>query len=261
MLLKYVVQILLSLSGWVMHLPQRVFYLSLVTRDGHGSTMRLNVLFISKICTARVWLRFYKNSVTGGRVFVEVMKNLDGTGDDCWVVKGQELWGRQFNVEDGLAIDASNSIVWLSGGKQENGGRKFEFKDGTVAELYGHTLLGNFGSSSNPIIVNQNSHAIAFLTEYARDGSFSKVVQETADGSTEELRKNAFPQVDLGKGSTFVHYYAGYDKSFVNNKLKDIGGGPTPPTPAEQSAYVDHSIPGIIEAEHYDNGGEGVAFP
>ena len=161
---------------------------------------------------------FYRNSVSGGKVFVEVIKCLDKS-DYTWVIEGQQLWGRQFNVEDNLTIEATNSIVWLSGGKQENGDSKFWFKDGTIAEIYGHTLLGNFNSSNSPLIINDNSHVVAFMTEYARDGFFSKIVREVVGGKSREISKGAFPQKSLGRGSSVVHYYAGYDPEYVNSKI------------------------------------------
>ena len=34
----------------------------------------------------------------------------------------------------------------------------------------------------------------------------------------------------------------------------------TNPNPTEQSAFKNHSIPGVIQAEDYDNGGQGVAY-
>ena len=50
--------------------------------------------------------------------------------------------------------------------------------------------------------------------------------------------------------------------SDMNPRLKDGGnGGGEGGNPNEQTAYQGpHTIPGKLEAEHYDNGGEGVAF-
>ena len=182
---------------------------------------------------------FYRNSVSGGKVFVEVIKCLDKS-DYTWVIDGQQLWGRQFNVEDNLTIEATNSVVWLSGGKQENGDSKFWFKDGTVAEIYGHTLLGNFSSSNAPLIINDNSHVVAFMTEYARDGFFSKIVREVVGGRSREISKGAFPQKSLGRGSSVVHYYAGYDPEYVNSKINRT----TDATPPSQPTGLTGSASG-----------------
>ena len=74
------------------------------------------------------------------------------------------------------------------------------------------------------------------------------------DSDHEAIKEKLFRKLQCWSLSTKDKLFDAFD--FDPNVDCDDNNNPV----ADQRAYVEHSLPGTIEAEHYDQGGEGVAF-
>ncbi|MBE9179426.1 endopolygalacturonase [Oculatella sp. LEGE 06141] len=136
--------------------------------------------------------RAYRNSVSGGRLFVE---DVTMTG---WTLNGQKVWARQLNPEGASTHIVNNgSDLWILGLKTEKEGTVVETNGGGKTEILGGLIYPAGGGdripSNRPAFINNNSHlSIAGVGEskYVK-GSYKILVQETRNGETKNLMNDS----------------------------------------------------------------------
>ncbi len=124
----------------------------------HAST---RALVLSDLHTQT--LSLYRNSVPGGRVFLEnvattagVVPGATGHGRICAVFRGQKVWARQFNPERGEPMVLNDGgDLWVLGFKSEDEGVAFHTINGGRTEVLGGVLNG--GAAEAVAFVSENS--------------------------------------------------------------------------------------------------------
>jgi len=126
----------------------------------------------------------YRNSVSGGEVFIENVGNTTGeTGvpRPCYVFNGQKVWARQFNPERADPEVVNNgSDLWILGFKTEMGGTSFVTKNGGRTEVVGG-VINNYGHSIAPgkpvLITSKDSQTsiTAVTNGRSQEGHYFKV--------------------------------------------------------------------------------------
>jgi Ca2+-binding RTX toxin-like protein len=134
----------------------------------------------------------YRNTVSGGRLFIE------DTTMTNWVFNQQKVWARQFNVEGGSTHVVNNgSDFWILGIKTEKEGSIIETKNGGRTEILGGLIYPAGGGdripSDRPAFINNNSHlSIAGVGESKYvDGSYKILVKETRNGETKNFMNDS----------------------------------------------------------------------
>ena len=146
-----------------------------------------------------------------------VSGNMTGTGDvfienvvsnpwQTWTFNNQNIWARQFNVENsGTHITNNGGRLWILGLKTERGGTLIDTKGGGKTELLGGlaytTTAGPDGTQNYPMFINSGSSISITLGE-VNFGSpnYTTYVRETSGGIARNLTgKNLPPYVGSGK--------------------------------------------------------------
>lgn len=152
-------------------------------------------------------LSLYRNSVEGGKVFLEnvactagVVPGTVGHGRACIVFKNQRVWARQLNPERGepMVLNDGGSL-WVMGFKTEDEGICFHTINGGRSEILGGILNGG------------RSHATAFVSEdsairisaasngWNPESYFGTVVKEAREGTStivtyQDCQSRHFPE-------------------------------------------------------------------
>lgn len=170
----------------------------------------------------------YRNTVQGGKVFIENVSDVDGSGYDypdyegtpgnCFTFTGQKVWARWINPERAEPeILNDNSTMWVLGFKTESSGPKFETKNGGKSEILGGAV-NNYSPlipATDSIIINNNSH-VSFVGHTSGRGTcdpdchyYKIMAKETRGSSTQTLDWAEVPRRGSGNQS-FIPLYVGY---------------------------------------------------
>jgi len=146
----------------------------------------------------------YRNSVPGGKVFIENICCTTGSLTEdkmpygvvpCLEFRGQTVWARQLNPERSLQeVVNRGSMLWVLGFKTEGYGSAYVTTDGGSTEVLGGVIsIG--GNRGIPAIVNDESNVsiVASTNGYSHEEYFPIAVRETRGGETRELRNSGFP--------------------------------------------------------------------
>ncbi len=151
-------------------------------------------------------------NMTGrGDVFLE---NVVSNPFQNWTFNGQNVWARQFNVEnEGTHVINNGANLWIFGLKTERGGTLIDTRAGGKTELLGGlaytTTAGPNGNQSDPMFINTESSISITLGE-VNFGilGYSTYVQETRGGVTRNLSSSSL-QNYIG-GGKHIPLYVGY---------------------------------------------------
>ncbi|MGA7935837.1 MAG: glycosyl hydrolase family 28-related protein [Kovacikia sp.] len=149
------------------------------------------------------------NMTGSGDVFIEDV----GGGD--WRFGRQNIWARQFNVENaGTHITNDGGSLWILGLKTERGGTLIDTKNGGRTELLGGlaytTTPSSDGTQSHPMFINHESSVSITLGEINYGGgiNYTTYVRETRGGVTRNLSGSSLMNY---KGSgKHIPLYVGY---------------------------------------------------
>ncbi|MDC0834228.1 PA14 domain-containing protein [Geitlerinema sp. CS-897] len=150
----------------------------------------------------------YRNSVTGGKVFIEDV-TIGG-----WEFNQQQVWARQLNPEVATTNIVNNgSDLWILGLKTEKEGVVVENLNGGRTEVLGGLIYPAGGGDRIPVdrpaFINTDSQlTIAGVGESRYNvGSYEILVEDTQNGVTEQIINNtSFTQ----RGNGFlIPLYAG----------------------------------------------------
>jgi hypothetical protein len=154
-------------------------------------------------------------NMTGpGDVFIE---NVVSNPFQSWAFNRQNVWARQFNVEnEGTHITNNGGKLWILGLKTERGGTLIETKGGGQTELLGGlaytTTGGPGGTQSAPMFINNESSVSITLGEVNFGApNYSTYVAETRRGVTRKFLPKNLPNY-VGSGKQFP-LYTGYQAS------------------------------------------------
>jgi len=146
-------------------------------------------------------LKFYRNTVTGGKVFFDNVCTTSGAfpGDRghgrCTVsLKGQKVWARQLNPERGepmILNDGSDMVLF--GYKSEDGGGVLRTINGGRSEVIGGVV--NFGRAEHPAFFAENSQMRISTATHAwlARSYYRTAIQDIADGKTTALKAEDMP--------------------------------------------------------------------
>lgn len=164
----------------------------------------------------------YRNSVEGGRVFIENCSSRVDLGDaaNFHFVK-QKVWARWLNPEYGYPnVLNDGGSLWVLGYKTEPNGTAFETKNGGSTEILGgcSSNYSPYVPSNRPAILNNKSKVSAIFHTSGRSQCdsngckfFKTLVTEIRQGDTESLTleetlnrkdaQHAFVSLYVGTGS------------------------------------------------------------
>ncbi|WP_017663385.1 PA14 domain-containing protein [Baaleninema simplex] len=148
----------------------------------------------------------YRNSVTGGKVFLEDV-TMSG-----WEFDRQQVWARQLNVElPTTNIINDGSDLWILGLKTEKEGSVLENRNGGRTEILGGLIYPSGGGDRIPVdrpaFINTDSQLTVAGVGESRYGvgSYEILVEETRNGVTKQILNN-FSFSQRGTGILFPLY-------------------------------------------------------
>jgi len=149
------------------------------------------------------------NMTGSGDVFVE------DVGGSNWRFNKQNIWARQFNIENqGTHITNNGGNLWILGLKTERGGTLIETKAGGKTELLGGfaytTTAAPNGTQNDPMFINNESSISISMAEinYGGGPNYTTYVQETRNGESSNLSYSSMPSY-IGSGRQ-IPLYVGY---------------------------------------------------
>ena len=152
------------------------------------------------------------NMTGSGDVFLE---DLSSNPDSSWTFNKQNVWARQFNVENqGTHITNNGGNLWILGLKTERGGTLIDTKAGGKTEVLGGlaytTTAAPNGQQSDPMFINNESSISISMAEvnYSDGLNYTTYVREKRDGVTRNLSRNSLPSY-MGSGKN-IPLYVGY---------------------------------------------------
>lgn len=132
-----------------------------------------------------------------------------------WTFNQQNIWARQFNVENqGTHILNNGGNLWILGLKTERGGTLIHTKAGGKTEVLGGfaytTTAAPNGLQNDPMFINNESSISISLAEinYGGGPNYTTYVRETRNGVTRNLSRNNLPNY-MGSGKQ-IPLYVGY---------------------------------------------------
>jgi hypothetical protein len=151
------------------------------------------------------------NMTGSGDMFIE---NVVSNPWQSWTFNKQNIWARQFNVEnEGTHITNNGGNLWILGLKTERGGTLIDTKGGGKTEVLGclvyTTTGGPNGTQSFPMFINDKS-SISISCGEVNHGAptYTIYVRETRGNTTRDLpASNLINYVDTGK---HIPLYVGY---------------------------------------------------
>jgi len=126
-----------------------------------------------------------------------------------FVFRKQNVWARQFNVEnDGTHILNDGGSLWILGYKTERGGTLIETTGGGKSEVVGGFAYATSRPKTEPMFVIRDSSASIIMGESCFNGNpFLTLVEETRGDQTRRLHKGMAP----GRtGGSMLPLYVGY---------------------------------------------------
>ncbi|MBW4691353.1 MAG: glycoside hydrolase family 55 protein [Lyngbya sp. HA4199-MV5] len=153
------------------------------------------------------------NMTGSGDVFIE---NVVSNPSQSWTFNAQNVWARQFNVEnEGTHITNKGGNLWILGLKTERGGTLIETRGGKTELLGGlayTTTGGPGGTQSAPMFINHESSVSITLGEVNFGApSYPIYVREIRSGVTRDLANSSL-QNYIGTGKQFT-LYTGYQRN------------------------------------------------
>ncbi|AFY96779.1 glycoside hydrolase family 55 protein [Chamaesiphon minutus] len=152
------------------------------------------------------------NMTGSGDVFIE---NVVSNPWQTWTFNRQNVWARQFNVENtGTHITNNGGKLWILGLKTERGGTLIDTKGGGKTELLGglaySTTVGPDGTQNYPMFINNDSSISITLGEVNHGGSpnYTTYVREIRGKLVRDLTGSSLPNY-VGSGKQ-IPLYVGY---------------------------------------------------
>lgn len=147
-----------------------------------------------------------------GDVFLE---DVSSNPSSNWTFNQQNIWARQFNVENqGTHITNNGGNLWILGLKTERGGTLIDTKAGGKTEVLGGfaytTTAAPNGQQNDPMFINNESSISISMAEinYGGGQNYTTYVQETRNGVTRNLLPASLPNY-MGSGK-HIPLYVGY---------------------------------------------------
>jgi len=151
------------------------------------------------------------NMTGSGDVFLE---NVVSNPFQSWTFNGQNVWARQFNVENtGTHIANNGGNLWIFGLKTERGGTLIDTRNGGRTEVLGglaYTTTGSLnGTQNDPMFINNESSVSVSLAEVNYGApTYTTYIREIRQGVTHNLLGSHLPNYwGMGKN---IPLYVGF---------------------------------------------------
>ncbi|MBD1847823.1 glycoside hydrolase family 55 protein [Cyanobacteria bacterium FACHB-63] len=155
------------------------------------------------------------NMIGTGDVFIE---NVVSNPSQSWTFNRQNVWARQFNVENtGTHITNNGGNLWILGLKTERGGTLIDTRSSGRTELLGGlaytTTAAPNGKQSDPMFISHESSISTTLGEinYGGGPKYTTYIRETRDGVTRDLAADKL-LIYMGNGK-HIPLYVGYPRN------------------------------------------------
>ena len=151
------------------------------------------------------------NMTGAGDVFIE---NVVSNPFQSWTFNGQNVWARQFNVENtGTHIVNNGGNLWIFGLKTERGGTLIDTRNGGRTEVLGglaYTTSGSLnGTQNDPMFINNESSVSISLAEVNYGApTYTTYIREIRQGVTRNLLGSNLPNY-WGTGKN-IPLYVGF---------------------------------------------------
>jgi hypothetical protein len=148
------------------------------------------------------------NMTGSGDVFIE---NVVSNPAQSWTFNRQNVWARQFNVENaGTHITNNGGKLWILGLKTERGGTLIETKSGGKTELLGGlaytTTPGLDGTQNSPMFINDRSSISITLGEVNYGApTYSTYIKDNSSGINRNIIADNLPNYQ-GRGKQIPLY-------------------------------------------------------
>ncbi len=228
-----------------------------VSRKHNGSPLHRGLLLVEHQSPRTVVLKdittltdrifgAYRSAAGAGKLFIENV-----AASQFFFDHPQKVWARQLNPEnlDELRIRNNAATLWILGIKTEGYGSIIETNQNGTTELLG----GNLFSTTPPIyalppaFINNNGRVSLSYTTTAYapwTADFPVHVAETRGAETRRFTFNDAVWRGFGR---IVPLFVGYQNASGGGNSQPFGG----------AARV---LPGLIEAEDFDEGGANIAY-
>ena len=136
------------------------------------------------------------NMTGSGDVFIE---NVVSNPTQSWTFNRQNIWARQFNVENtGTHITNNGGKLWILGLKTERGGTLIETKGGGKTELLGGlaytTTPGLDGTQNAPMFINDRSSLSITLGEVNYGApTYDTYIRNISNSNTQNITGQSLP--------------------------------------------------------------------
>jgi hypothetical protein len=189
--------------------------------DGNSS-----IVVIERIANGYEFPLIFNNASSRTLVLknlLDVTGNMTGSGDvfiedvggGNWYFGKQNIWARQFNVENaGTHITNDGGNLWILGLKTERGGTIIDTKNGGKTELLGGlaytTSPSSDGTQKHPMFINNESSISITMAEinYGGAPNYEIYVSEIRNNIIRNLLNKSLPNY-LGSGKQ-IPLYVGY---------------------------------------------------
>jgi hypothetical protein len=153
-----------------------------------------------------------------------------------FVFRKQNVWARQFNVEnDGTHVLNDGGSLWILGYKTERGGTLIETTGGGRTEVVGGFAYATSRPKTEPMFVIRDASASIIMGESCFNGNpFIALVEETRGSETRRLFNGMAP----GRtGGSMLPLYVGYAAAAGSTVplTKPLPPQPAPPMPAAKT--------------------------
>jgi hypothetical protein len=143
----------------------------------------------------------YKNSVSGGKVFIDniccttgVIPGKKGHGRCCLTFNGQQVWSRQLNPERGEPMVMNDGgRLWVLGFKTEDAGVAWYTQNGGSSEIVGGNLFSGRPYATACVQDNSEARITGSTSGGEVQGYYGTGIEERRDGKTQTLKAEVFP--------------------------------------------------------------------
>ncbi|MCU0917907.1 MAG: glycoside hydrolase family 55 protein [Planctomycetes bacterium] len=159
----------------------------------------------------------YRNSVSGGKVFIENICATDGfePNPNCFTFDGQRVWARQLNPERANPqVLNHGSQLWVLGFKTEGSGCSFRTTGGGSTEVFnGIFNLWRRPQGTTPAVSSEDSNVSIMASTTGRPMPAGRyfLIEETREGQTRRTHWNELPQRD--EEFVALPLYVGYGRA------------------------------------------------
>ena len=179
----------------------------------HGST---RTLIVKNVC--RFGGLMYRNTVSGGKVFVE-----DTSGARVWDFNGQNVWARSLNTESlgSPHVRSNGGSLWILGYKTEGAATCIESTNGSRTEVFGGQIYPLNATTNTPIFNIVDSWAsLAYMDTGSQN--YELHVRETRGSVTRNQTRTMNRYAGLWRDGRTMTLFSAHGQRFQNGAIYEL---------------------------------------